>query len=344
MQTEIEVMNPMYSDGSLPTPKMFRFNQKDNRYYFNLIDGEVCFYPSVTNIIGKTTPMSYGLQSILGNLGMDGYRQFMNEKAQYGTMLHIIIANYLKSANQPENRNFDFETLNSNIEEYKLENNITFNTDFWELNLKKDLLSLIQFVIDYKVKPIFIEGIGYYKEGDYKFAGALDLLCKMTIKEKGFFGEVYKSGEKKGEPKESYKEFEVTAIVDFKSGKSGFFESHEIQLNMYKMIAESTFNIKVDKCYNVAPKEWTSTPTYTIKDQTGSSAKAKIPYLLALYNIDFEDPKSVLLIDNKINGTNINNVCKYIPAKEYVLRKLGLLNNNISDKIVPEKEFELELY
>jgi hypothetical protein len=91
----------------------------------------------------------------------------------------------------------------------------------------------------------------------------------MTIEEKGFFGEVYKAGEKKGMPKESKQEKVVTAIVDFKSSENGFFDKHFFQLQLNKRIFEENYpDRSIDRLFNWSPKAWISEPTFNLKDQT----------------------------------------------------------------------------
>jgi hypothetical protein len=320
----VEVVKPFYKSDQfkLNLPTMYRFNQAGHRYYFSIKepansffnhDELVTFYPSVTTIIENTTPMSFGLKKILADSGsIKEYNKFMNEKADYGTLLHILITEYLRSGDTPESREFEF----GSVEEYKLnyikEHNISYETNFWTESLKKDMASLIAFIHEHEVVPIAIEVTGTYVDtvedtqgnviGNHRFAGSIDLICEMSIEETGYWGEVYKSGDKKGQPKETKKTSRIKALVDWKSGKSGFFESHEIQLHMYKLMAEQSMGIKIDRVFNVAPKDWRDMPTFSLKDQTDSPAQSKIPYLLGQYFVDYDEPKSFKLIEGKVNG------------------------------------------
>lgn len=332
VEDEIETVRPMYvnpkfkSDFKLPS--VYRFNQGGKRYYFTAENGEVMFYPSVTTIISNSTPMSYGLKKLLADKGFEGYYAYMREKADYGTLLHILISDYLSSGKERATRHFDFDTIRDRIADYVKEKRINFSVSGWEWSIKKDLASLIQFIYDYNVEPIAIEAVGVYNDGVFHYAGAIDLLCYMTIQEKGFYGETYKSGEKKGTPKESYQDRTVIAVVDFKSGKSGFFEDHEIQLHMYLKMAEQSFGLKPEKVYNVAPKDWTGdTPTYEVKDQTDSDAKRKIPYLLGQFSVDWQEPKDIQMINGQVNGSGLNDVVRLVSAKEYALAKVQRLTN-----------------
>jgi len=318
----LEEVEPVYANpahtSAYNKQSVYRFNQNGQRYYFTMINGEVTFAPSVTTIISNSTPMSYGLKKILADKGMEGFNDYMREKADYGTLMHILIADYLSSGNSHDNRHFNFDTIEEKIAQFVKEKNIAYSTQYWQWQMKKDIASLIQFIIDYNVEPIAIELVGTWDNGEYRFAGAIDLLCLMNIREKGFWGEVYKSGERKGEPKESYQERRVKAIVDFKSGKSGFFEDHEIQLHMYKMIAQDALGFNVEKVFNVAPKDWIgATPTYDVKDQTNSTAAQKIPFLLGQFYVDWREPKDLQIISGTTNGQGLSEAVKLVPAKEY---------------------------
>jgi len=326
---EIEQVTPEFLSPSakFQLPIIYRFNQKGLRYYFTADDGQVKFYPSVTTVIEKTTEMSPGLKKIMADMGMAEFYAFMKERAHYGTILHMFIADYLRHGKQ-----FDTDSIPARLNEYIANNNIRFNTDSWIYDLNKDLRSLVQFINDYEVEPLATELIGYYDDGNYRFAGAIDLLCEMTIEEKGYFGEVYKSGDHKGEPKESKQTRRILAIVDFKSGKSGFHTDHELQLNMYKLMAEHSLGIHPEKVFNVAPKDWESNPTYSIKDQTDSPQAARIPFLLGSFACIWQEPKNILIMGGKLNGGNMSDCTKWVSAQDWVLSKLGIQTPQVTDE------------
>jgi hypothetical protein len=181
--------------------------------------------------------------------------------------------------------------------------NIPLDRLSWADELKRDVLAFAQFMIDCNVKPLAIEICLYHPTDGY--AGAIDIVCELDIEEKGFFGEVYASGANKGNPKETKQVRRVRAIVDIKSGRKGFYESHEIQLQAYKEMwnihfpAEEGF-IDDIKLYNWSPKEWRSAPSYNLKDQTESRNAKKLPYLVSLAKI--EDDKRTNMV-TLINGS-----------------------------------------
>jgi hypothetical protein len=147
------------------------------------------------------------------------------------------------------------------------------------------VLAFAQFVIDCKVKPLAIEICLYHPTDGY--AGAIDLVCELEIEEKGFFGEKYLSGANKGTPKETKRVRRVFAIVDIKSGRKGFYESHEIQLHAYLDMWDNHFpDVRVEKVFNWSPKEWRNAPSFNLKDQTDSSNTRKLKHLVELAKIE----------------------------------------------------------
>jgi hypothetical protein len=208
------------------------------------------------------------------------------ERADYGTFLHSQIAELLI------NGKYDLDNLSERLTLF-LKGTKTTAKENWVDELKKDILAFAQFIIDFNVKPLAIEICLFHPTDSY--AGALDLVCELDVEEKGFYGEVYASGVNKGQPKESKQISRRIAIIDVKSGRKGFYESHEIQLQAYLEMWRMTFpDVNVEYIFNWSPKDWRTTPSYNLKDQGNSKNTAKLPHLVALAKI--EDDKR----DNKV--------------------------------------------
>jgi len=194
----------------------------------------------------------------------------------------------------------------------------------WLHDIKRDVLAFAQFLIDYEVKPLAIEIVIASRE--YGYAGAIDLVCEMWVDVKGFFGETYKSGDKKGQPKESTMKKRMVCIVDFKSGRKGFYEAHEIQLHAYKKAFNENFpKIQIDKLFNFAPAEWVNAPSYKLKDQTDSVNAAKLPFMVEIAKIDKAKRKMTFtLVEGIVDPKCEDGVSKNyqeIPLDQYIKLK-----------------------
>lgn len=288
---------------------IYRLDSNNHRYYYRFDeakDNEPVFYTSVTTLIKNTLPTPPQLIKWIADRGSEDSTAEANERAHYGTFLHIQAAELLIFGK------YNLDELPKKLEAFALKEKVTPRPD-WIIELKKDILAFAQFIIDRNVKALAVELILYHPTDDY--AGALDIVCEMDDEEKGFFGETYASGARKGEPKESKRTIRVNAIVDIKSGRKGFHESHEIQLRAYKEMFELYFpETPIHRTYNWSPKDWRNAPSYNLKDQTESRSAKKLPHLVAL---------------NKIEDSKRDNI---IPMYDGVVDPTKGLSGNISYK------------
>lgn len=349
IDAEIEVVRPEYVDPSfeknISSAPMHRLQQWDFRYYFTFnnpaaIPGTlgkvftpkdyVKFYPSVTTIISQTSPTADFLKKKIGELGYDGYNKWMNELASYGTLFHEVCGNLLASGkSEIEKIYYNTEGTINTIKEFILKKHLNYNPYSWLKKLNDDILAIRQFYLDYHVKPLAIEPMGFWDDGKHFCAGALDIICEMDYTEEGYFGQIYKSGANKGQPKLSKQTKRIKAIIDLKSGRNGFRKDHETQLKMYDMIAETCFDFKADRLYNLSPKEWKDTPSYNLKDQTESRQINKIPHLLGLFFDDYKGPKDIKIISGSLTGTqDYSDVCRKVNAHEFIFQKMYNKQNN----------------
>ena len=265
-----------------PEP-VYRLDSSGHRYYYTFDEnGEPMFYVSVTTLIKQTLPTSPQLIKWIADMGYEESQRYAAERAAYGTFMHAQIAELLITRSY--NLNGLKERLKMYIESEQLPGDfINYADDF-----KKDLLAFAQFMKDTDLQPLAIELVLTNPQDGY--AGAIDLCAEITIDEKGFFGDVYKTGANAGKPKETKRQRRIRAIIDFKSGRKGFFPEHEVQLLAYKTMWNMHFEkYPVEKVYNWAPRDWRgTTPTYNFKDQTESKNAQKLPYLVELARIEDE--------------------------------------------------------
>jgi len=256
----IEKLTPQYfnTEKLLHQPKpIYRIDLKDFRYYYNFgEDGEPKFYTSVTTLIKNTLPTPPALIKWMADKGAEDGKNEAMERACYGTCMHHLCGMLLIDGK------LDLGVVPNVLQQIALRENIQPQKG-WVEELRKDALSFAQFMIEREVQPLAIEIVLYHPTDGY--AGALDLVCSMMWNRK-----------------------RINAIVDMKSGRKGFYESHEVQLGAYKEMFNIHFpDVPIEGVFNFSPKAWRGTiPTYNLKDQTDSKSIAKLPYLVALSKIE----------------------------------------------------------
>ena len=242
----VEEMTAMFFDGALIEPpyKVWQLNSKGHRYYYKFDDnGTPEFYPSVTTILSQTMPKSEFLIKWIADKGIDEAERYKAERAAYGTFMHAQFEELII------NRVYDLDGLKAKLKDYIDNNKLPADFIYYADDFKKDILAFAQFVLDYDVKPLAVEIALVHPVHNY--AGMIDLPCTMLSKP-------------------GSKEY-INAIVDFKSGRKGFYEEAEIQLHLYAMMWNENFpDIPIDRVFNFSPKDWRKKPTYNLKDQTDS--------------------------------------------------------------------------
>lgn len=289
-----EKLSAMFFDATKLTKQpepLYRLDSNNHRYYYRFDkDGEPQFFTSVTTMIKNTLPTSPHLIKWIADMGAEESKEFALERADYGTFLHIQCSELLI------NGTYDLDSLSPKLDIFGTKEKITVKKG-WVEDFKKDVLAFAQFMIDTNFKPLAIEICLYHPYDGY--AGAIDIVGEMDIEEKGFFGETYKTGANAGQPKETKQIKRIRAIVDIKSGRKGFYESGEIQLGAYREMWNIHFpENKIESIFNWSPKDFHTTPSYNLKNQTGSKNIKKLPYLVELAKI--EESKR----DNKVVVTN----------------------------------------
>lgn len=265
------------------TPRtLYRLNNHSNgRYYYAFgKNGVPRFYMSVTTLIQNTMPTAFELVKWIASKGYDEAELYKEERAGYGTFMHGQFEKLLIE------RRLDLDAIDMELLTYCTENNFgRHNYTAWLHEIKRDVLGFAAWMQEYEVEPIAIELM--LASDKHDCAGAIDLVCRMSVPVAGFWGETYKTGKQAGQPKETTIKMRVVAIVDFKSGRKGFYENHEIQLEAYKEMLEENYpDIKVEKLYNYAPSDWRKEPGYKLKDQTSSPNRAKFLHLTHIARIE----------------------------------------------------------
>lgn len=298
----VEEMTAMFFDEKTliePPYKIWQLNSKGHRYYYRYDDdGNPEFFPSVTTILSQTMPQSPFLIKWIADKGIDEAERYKAERAAYGTFMHAQFEELII------NRVYDLDGLKAKLKEYIDNNKLPADFIYYADDLKKDVLAFAQFVLDYDVKPLAVE-IALVNPV-YNYAGMIDLPCTMLTKPG--------SGER------------INAIVDFKSGRKGFYEEAEIQLHLYKMMWNDNFpDIQIERVFNFSPKDWRKKPTYNLKDQTDSPNAKKIPYLLELAAIEDEKRDNTFTAETgeiRLDSeTDLNNNVTSLTLAELIRKK-----------------------
>ncbi|MDC7250823.1 MAG: hypothetical protein PQJ49_12975 [Sphaerochaetaceae bacterium] len=298
-------------------PLIYRLTGTKSRIYFTKEDEN---HPPVIYNSGTTLIDNYrdkdGERAItdwkikLVNQG-ENPNKVLKTRQDYGTLLHVLYGKILLGETTSFDELKDF--IISFADEVKMKKDYVKNLVTSHIDeFKKDMASFLTWLVEYKVEPLGIEVM--LKSDELRVATALDLICYVTVEEKGFWGEVYKSGAKKGEPKETKQPVRKLAIVDFKSGKKGFYKKNVLQLLLSKRIFQENFpDLEVEAIFNLAPNDWLTSPTYKFYDQERDTKQ--IDHLKRIEQnvydrgmIEFEDlilTKTKMVIKGDININNI---------------------------------------
>lgn len=334
-----------------PSIRLYQLNTKGTRYYYYFdSDGVARFMPSVTTVLRNTMPENVFLTDWKIGLGKDKAEAYTAERAAYGTFYHICIERLII------NRSYNLDELKTELAKYIEREQLPSSFINYAESLKRDLLAFAQWMYDYDIMPYAVEISLFSKE--YGFAGMVDLvanirkyprsdekkarekLAEETVKAKGDEAKLAKLGDKLAEINQKFAERE-NAIIDFKSGKKGFYEEYEIQLGMYRMMWENWYpEVKIDALYNIAPKEWRKTPTYNFKCQTDSPSIAKIPALLELFSLADKEEKEVTLVGGNIDMEEFNPIEKCVNVVS--LAELVKEKSDVVDEDKPLFEDERE--
>ena len=307
----VEEIRSLYFDKTAlrePAYRVFQLNSDGHRYYYRFNEaGEPEFYPSVTTLLKQVMPTPPALLDWMIANGKDGSVEKRDLAAAYGTFMHIQFETLII------NRRYDFDNVPAVLLDYMERENLPEKVfSEWCVKIRKDVLAFAQFVRDYNVRPLAVE-IGLVHP-EFHYAGCVDLPCIMT------------------EPKTA-KNF--TAIVDFKSGRKGFYEEHELQLHLYREMWNVNYpDVPVERVFNFSPKDWRGPkPTYNLKDQTESVNAKKLPYLLALATIEDEKRDNTMTIVRGVldldNGKIADNILSLSLAE--------LIKTKATEKDAPEQ-------
>lgn len=259
-----------------PNYRLHRFRGEIERRYFRITDDmqDVIWYLGNTTLLGGIIPESKYLRDWYARHGKEKAEAILAEASAFGTLMHIQAGVFLIK------KTWDVDAAQAIVTEYMEDGKLAYNVDAWTNRLRKAMLSFAQFCHDYKVKPIAIElPICSDKWG---IATTVDLVCKITILVDGVDpNDPYKTGPRKGQPRDIKVEKEILVLIDLKSGEN-FYEDHELQLEICERVWRENFSEHIiEEIYNWSPKDWHAKPSYNFQRQTGKHSNEEIEWILS---------------------------------------------------------------
>lgn len=305
-----EQMEALYFNAAAlhePNYRLSQLNARGNRFYYTWdAEGNPVFFPSVTTILHNVMPENKYLTEWKLSLGKEESLAYTMERANYGSFIHGMLANLMI------NRKFALESVRGELKKYAERENLPAGfVDAHEEEAKADIVAFAKWMMDYDVRPYAVEVALYSPE--YSYAGMIDCVCNMRAFSKE---DEAKDRAKAGDDAKKLAKIEekyssrLDAIVDFKSGKKGFYDEYAIQLELYRRMWNENFPDKpIERIFNIAPKDYLKTvnkrPSYSFEEQTENPVLKRIPYLLGMYEImDESAPRNVTIVSGNIDLDN----------------------------------------
>jgi hypothetical protein len=291
MSESFECLMPDFFDkDAIRVPeKTYRIDNQGQRLYARMVGDELRAVPSVTTILREMPTPRHLIEWYCTFPTYEDAQKYVAERAEYGTFMHILFKQLLMG----ETLVFDATHLADSFELHC--NSLGVQCKHFDFkqhgkDLKQDLYAFVLWCSDYNVKPLAMEYIVFGE----KYAGAADLVCKMTISkdktintycDERMFCFIPTGG--------TYtEETEIIVLVDFKSGRKQFHDSHVLQLHALR----EQWNIEqpdlqIDVIANYGCKDYRlpigKSEPYNYKDQSKNAQLFKRwPLLVEMYHLD----------------------------------------------------------
>ena len=337
-QTEEQVISPGLSISQMkalffkndalrePSYRLWQLNSRGGRYYYTFnSNGEPIFYPSVTTILSRVMPENRFLTEWKLSKGKEAAEEYTAERASYGTFIHGQLAQLVM------NRRYNLDSLRDELAKYVERERLPYGfIDAHEDEGKADIKAFARWMQEYDVRPYAVEVSLVSSNG---YAGMIDLVCNLrTVSRSDEAAARAKAGnDATKQAKIDAAIGRTDAIVDFKTGKKGFYDSHAIQLELYRRMWNENFPEKpIERIFNIAPKDWTKTvkkvPSFSFEEQTQNPVLRQVDIYLQLMKLLDEDDRTIVTIGGTIDldSTTEDNVKLYkLPelVKEWAEKK-----------------------
>lgn len=216
-----------------PNYRLYQLNSRGKRYYYAFdSEGKPEFFPSVTTILHDVMPENKFLTEWKLNLGKEESLAYTMERANYGTFVHSQLVELVVG------RKYDLDDVRPNLARFVEREALPGGfVDAHEDEAKADIVAFAKWMRDYDVRPYAVE-VSLYSP-TFGYAGMIDLVCNMrefSVEDEEKAMEKAAGDEKKvSKIKEKFSS-RIAAIVDFKTGKKGFYDEYAIQLNIFRLV------------------------------------------------------------------------------------------------------------
>lgn len=237
-----EVIPDMVIDGIESPYRLFRYDKAEDRYYYRFVGGEAIGYLSMTSYAGMALPTSKFLIDWIADNGQEQSEYIKNERANYGTLTHVILTEIGRS------RQGSFDEIKRRAFEEAISLGYKYEAVEWQEGVLNDVISFLFFLKERNAKIIAAEFP--ICSDKYGLGGCIDWVLEFD------FG----------------RNTRVNAILDYKSGRKGFYDSHIFQLHGYKTVWNDIYGdiFPVTHVFNIAPVKnaKTAKTKYKLKNQT----------------------------------------------------------------------------
>lgn len=286
--------------------KVFRIDLGEIRYYYDFLDklnSVPDFYVSLTSSVANPLFLEtskYFLSYYNRFDRIEDVYNDMSRKGDYGTFIHILIAEFWRSGQINLNEIRDY------VEIYKKRKYLEYNTNEWIKRAKRDIIAVSNWQKEHDVNPIAIEIC--LTARNYGFGSAIDFICEMN----------YGGGENGRILKKDNNIQRINAIIDWKSG-AGFYSSSALQLEGCHLLVKDNFpDLKIDKLLNIRFEGSWREARCIMKEQTLGAGEtnvySKAGRQLSIFEMEWERYKTYH--PNFNNPQNFDEVSGYVDIKQ----------------------------
>jgi hypothetical protein len=262
-----------------PEP-VYRLDSPKAKFYytFDRINYRPEYFMAVTSFLAKVMPVAPQVVEKMIDLGKHAFNSYKNERALYGTMMDMEFNRFLIEGK------YDMDAIPEVLAAHHAKLGSQVSLSEWIEEFNTDITAFAQWVHDYDVKPLAI-GIMLVSR-NLGIGGQLDLVCEMNDM---LYTEKTPVSQRK----------RVRRVIDNKSGKNGFYESHILQVKAYGLIWDENFpEYPIDGIANFAPKKWLKGPSYDFKDHSDNPVCNKLEHYIEIARIDNLTPNRYIKMFN----------------------------------------------